>query len=226
MSSHEFSLSGHAMGPAQEGEVKSAVIFLHGLGSNGDDLIALAPYFAKALPHTIFISPNAPDVCDMAPPGFADAYQWFSLQDRDPDILEREIEAAAPVLHGFIEEIAKAYNLPFDKILLIGFSQGTMMSLYTAPRFHEKLAGIIGYSGALLGGEELLKSSDKMQKPAVQLIHGDSDDVVDSDAMPAAQEILSKAGFDVDTLMCENLGHSIDQQGLEKGIEFAVKRLA
>lgn len=199
--------------------IDSVVVLLHGLGSNKEDLISLAPYFARQNPNTIFISPDAPQPCDMAPYGF----QWFSLQNRDPAVMLKGIKETFPLLQQFIEEILKKYNVPKSRLIMLGFSQGTMMSLYTAPRLDTKIAGVIGYSGALLGGEELIDSG--FQKPPILLIHGDRDDVVLFSSMQKAEEILSKSGFDIQTVTCPNLTHSIDERGIVAGIEFVAEKL-
>lgn len=199
--------------------VDSIVFLLHGLGSNKEDLISLAPYFARACPNTVFVSPDAPQPCDMGPFGF----QWFSLQNRDPHAMLQGIQESFPVLKQFIEDVVAKYQVKKERVILLGFSQGTMMSLYTAPRLDEKIGGVVGYSGALLGGAELSDSGFK--KPPVLLIHGNRDDVVAYSALANAEEFLQKAGFDIKTVTCPNLGHSIDEKGIVAGIEFVAERL-
>ena len=191
----------------------SMVILLHGLGSNGQDLISLAPYFAAQLPETVFVSPDAPLVCDMVPPGYPDSYQWFSLQDRDPDKVLAGVQAAAPILEAFIAEQLEKYSLSADKLALCGFSQGTMMSLYVGPRYQGKIAGVLGYSGAMVGevGQNAIP---------VHLIHGEADDVVPVGAYHHAREVLEQKGFDVGGHTTPNLAHSIDEMGIQSGAKF------
>lgn len=191
----------------------SMVILLHGLGSNGQDLISLAPYWAKDLPETVFISPDAPQPCDMVPPGYPNSFQWFSLQDRDPDKILEGVENATPVLQDFIAQQLDKYSVPFEKLVLCGFSQGTMMSLYTAPRLDEKIAGVLGYSGALVG-----KAGQR--KIPVHLIHGEADDVVPIEAYHSAKKMLQEDGFDVSGHSTPNLTHSIDEKGISSGGKF------
>ena len=218
----EFSLSGHAVGPVSNGKAKSIVLFLHGLGSNGDDLIALAPYFAKELPDTIFISPNAPEICDMAPPGYENSFQWFSLQDRDPHVMETLVKEASPKLDGFIDEILDHYKVSADKLVLVGFSQGTMMSLFTGLNREKPLAGIIGFSGALMNSATDLS---KNKETPILLVHGEQDDVVPYDAMAVSQHRLKEAGCNVETLSRPDLAHSIDEVGLKTAVDHAVEYL-
>lgn len=199
---------------SEEGLVpESLVILLHGLGSNGRDLISLAPLWAKDLPNTMFVSPDAPFPCDMVPPGYPDSFQWFSLQDRSPHVILEGVQRAQPILDSFITEQIEKYNVKPEKTVLAGFSQGTMMSLYTAPRYPEKLGGVLGYSGALCGKPE-------GHKMPICLIHGEADDVVPVDAYHHARGALIGAGYNVSGHTTPGLPHSIDQAGIDAGAAF------
>jgi len=203
----------YEVGPANNQKPESLVIFLHGLGSNGQDLISLAPMFSKQLPSTVFVSPDAPFPCDMVPPGYPNSYQWFSLQDRDPDKVLAGVEHVAPIVDDFIVQEAEKYGVPFNKIALVGFSQGTMLSLYVATRFKEKLAGVLGYSGAMVGlpGES---------KVPVHIVHGEADDVVPVSAYHDARQLLEKCGFNVSGHTSPDLQHSINEIGIKSGAGF------
>lgn len=199
---------------------KSMVIMLHGLGANGADLIGLARYWEHALPDTIFLSPDAPFPCDMAPVG----YQWFSLQDWSPESIRRGVEEAAPFVQNYVEAMLLKYELGVDKVALVGFSQGTMMSLFVAPRMPRRIAGVLGYSGALVGAEGL--AADGIQKIPVHLIHGDLDMVVPPSAYREAKSALESHGFAVTGGLTQGLQHSIDEDGIESGAAFLQKILA
>src|SRR5947208_8561128 len=121
-----MSLSGPTRPPVAGGKPRQLVILLHGLGADGNDLIGLAPVLARLLPDAEFVSPNAPFPCDMAPYG----YQWFSLQDRSPEAILGGVRASAPILDAFIDDLLAARGLEEKDLALVGFSQGTMMSLY------------------------------------------------------------------------------------------------
>lgn len=198
------------------------VLLLHGLGSNGQDLISLAPYFAQKLPDAVFISPDAPFHCDMVPPGYPNSFQWFSLQTRDPSSILKGIQTAAPLLENFIEATLKDYNLSANKLALVGFSQGTMMSLYAGPRYKDKIAGVLGYSGALFWDQA---GADKLNKVPVHLIHGEADDVVPVEAYHEAQNVLKSHNFTVTGYTQPRLTHSIDDKGILSGSEFLAKVL-
>ncbi len=189
-------------------------MLLHGLGANGADLLGLAPYWAALLPHTEFIAPDAPEPCDMAPFGF----QWFSLQDRSPLSMMRGVTTAAPVLDAFLDEVLAERGLDDSRLALVGFSQGTMMSLHVGLRRAAAPAGIVGYSGALLAGPELFLQI--RARPPVLLVHGDADPVVSIAALDAAAIGLRAVGVTVETIRRPGLGHSIDDVGLERGGAF------
>lgn len=197
---------------AASGSTRSLVIFLHGVGSNGDDLISLSGEFADSLPDTHFISPNAPFAFDMAPFG----YQWFSLRDRDPVRILRDIALAAAPLNDFIDAQMARFALPADRVALVGFSQGSMMAMYTALRRKQALAGVVAYSGMLWGDT----ARDATARPPICLIHGEWDEVVPFAAMAAAESALRAAHVPVEAHNRPGLAHGIDLEGIEIGKRF------
>lgn len=213
-------LSGPGQKPASGGEPKQLVVLLHGVGADGDDLIGLAPHWARMLPEAEFLSPHAPQPCDMAPFG----YQWFSLLDRSPEKLLAGIRETAPLVDAFLTEAMVSRGLAPWQVALVGFSQGTMMALHVAPRRAQGLAAVLGYSGALVGGDLLPRQI--ISKPPVQLIHGQADDVVPFQAMAASAQALSAAGIEVGTAARPGMGHGIDPEGLMLGGRFLVERFA
>lgn len=207
-------LDGPELPPRAEGPPDRLIVFLHGVGANGQDLIGLAPVLAPLFPKAHFIAPNAPNACDFAPVGL----QWFSLQDRNPTALLAGVEQAAPVLDHFLDVQLARFGLTPDRLALVGFSQGTMMSLHVAPRRRDTLAGVLGFSGALLGPERL--TVETVSRPPVFLAHGDADTVVPVDATRASADALKLAGFDVGYLICEGTDHTIDERGMHAGAVF------
>ena len=207
-------LSGPTLAPASGGAARSLVILLHGVGADGNDLIGLAPNFARALPDTAFVSPNAPYPCDMAPMG----YQWFSIQTPDPALRLVDIHQTAEILNGFIDAQLAGNGLTESELALVGFSQGTMMCLYVGLRRELQIVGIIGYSGALVG-EELLAAEIK-SRPPVLLVHGDADEVVLPQALPATVAGLENAGVAVQHEIRPELGHGLDDGGIMLGMDF------
>jgi phospholipase/carboxylesterase len=171
-------LNGPEVPPASGGAAKSLVILLHGYGSNGEDLIGLAPYWRAALPDTHFISPNAPEPCPGAPGG----YQWWGLTSLSPAARAAGVRQPAPLLDAFIDAQLERHGLSEDRLALVGFSQGTMMALHIGPRRTRQLAGIVGFSGMLADPEAL--ASEVKTKPPVLLIHGAADPTLPVAAIP------------------------------------------
>ena len=204
---------------APQADSTSAVLLLHGLGSNADDLISLAPDLAQALPHTVFISPNAPFACDMAPFG----RQWFSLQSWSSETMWEGANQAAAYIREMIADIAAEYKLPYNKIALVGFSQGCMMALHVAPRLPQCLGAVVGLSGALIGGEKL--AAEAINKPPILLIHGQLDPIVPYAAMLAASDFLHHSGFKVETETRPLLAHNVDNQGIARARDFLSQHL-
>jgi phospholipase/carboxylesterase len=207
-------LSGPSRPPAAGGKPSRLVILLHGLGADGADLIGLAPYWARLLPTTEFVSPNAPFPCDMAPYG----YQWFSSQDRSPAAVLAGVRAAAPFLEAFIDEALAERGLDDSDLALVGFSQGTMMALFVGLRRANPAAGIVGFSGRLLAPE--LLASELRSRPPTLLVHGTDDPLVPYSSLTAAEAALKDAGVAVETLTCPGIGHSIAEEGLRRGGAF------
>lgn len=213
-------LTGPSHPPASGAAPRKLVILLHGVGADGQDLIGLAPPLSGVLPDAEFLAPDGPEPCDMAPFG----RQWFSLQDRTPSRMLGGLQATAPILDAFIDEALAERGLTDADLALVGFSQGTMMALHVAPRRPRACAGVLGFSGALLGPE--LLPAEARSKPPVMLIHGDADPVVPFGALAAAGTALDGAGFTVEAETRPGLGHGIDPEGLTAGARFLVQCLA
>lgn len=215
-----MSLDGPSHPPLQGGRPKQLVVMLHGVGSNGDDLIGLVPYLGKALPHAAFFSPHAPYPYDMAPFG----RQWFSLVDGSPSAMLAGAERAAPLLLEYVDMLLEQHELPPANLAFLGFSQGTMMSLYVAPRMDRRIAAIVGFSGALLGPDRL--AAETRSRPPILLIHGQADDVVPVAALHAAVDALQAADFSVQWMVRPNLPHSVDAEGIDAAAQFLVNAFA
>lgn len=212
-------LPGPIVMPASGRDPQQLVILIHGYGSNGDDLIGLAPHWQSALPDAVFVAPNALSPCPGAPGG----YQWWPLTTLSMAERAAGARQAAPVLDGFIDEQLARFNLTEQELALVGFSQGTMMALHVGPRRERQIAGIVGYSGMLADPDGLATSL--RSRPPVLLIHGDADDILPIAAFHQAKTALDRLGFDLTTHVSHRLGHSIDEAGLTLGREFLRKVL-
>jgi len=207
-------IDGPRLPPAAGGAPRQLVVFLHGYGADGNDLIGLGREWASALPHAAFASPHAPEPCGMAPMG----RQWFDLTFRDAGEMVRGVARAAPALEAFLDAELKRLNLGPHALGLVGFSQGTMMALGVGLKRTPAPAAIVGYSGALATVEAL--PQDPASAPAVLLVHGDMDQVIPVDAMFIAREQLAKAGLAVEWHLAQGVGHGIDPEGLRLGGAF------
>lgn len=227
-------LSGPVKAPASNGAAKQAVVFLHGYGSNGDDLIGLAPFFAQALPDAAFYSPNAPEPWEGG--GFG-GRQWFTLVGYDPELLRGTPAAAADmdraffdgatrsavVLNQYLDKILQDLKLPASKLAVIGFSQGTMMALHTVPRRATPIGGVVGFSGALVGAERL--PNEVKSRPPFLLIHGDADPVVPVQALSNVEKALKSAQIPYESHIMRGLEHGIDQPGAMLAAKFLQAKL-
>ena len=202
-------LSGPALAPASGETAKQLIIFLHGLGADGRDLISLAPMFAEVFPDARFVSPNAPFPCDMAPYG----YQWFSMLTRNPAEMFAGIRRAEPFLNRFIDHELETLGLEDKDLALIGFSQGCMTALHTSLRRNKPCAAVVGFSGGMLGLEAL--KDEIVSRPPVCLIHGTFDEVVPFAASEKTEKILKELKVPVEFHPRPGLGHGIDPEGIE-----------
>lgn len=208
----EFGRRGPRSGPAT-----SLVVFLHGYGADGADLLGLADPLAPHLPRTVFVAPNAPDRCSGNPFG----YQWFPIPWIDGSSEEAAragMAASAATLDAFLDARLAEEGLGAESLALVGFSQGTMMALEVAPRRAAPVACVVGFSGRLIGPERL--AGDLKVRPPVLLVHGDRDEVVPPAALPEAERALSAAGIPVQTFVSPGTAHGIAADGLGMALGF------
>jgi phospholipase/carboxylesterase len=200
------------------GETRSAVVFLHGYGANGADLLALADPLGEHLPDTLFVAPDAPEACAGAPFGF----QWFPIPWIDGSSEEESMAGMASAvddLNAFLDALMVDEDLMPEQVVLFGFSQGTMMSLHVAPRREDAVAGVVAFSGRLLAPD--LLADEVVSRPPVLLIHGDQDDVVPPQSLPEAAEALQNAGWEeVYAHIMKGTAHGIAPDGLSVALAF------
>ncbi|WP_428515908.1 alpha/beta hydrolase [Roseovarius sp.] len=206
------------------GTTRSVVVFLHGYGANGADLLGLADPLAEHLPDTLFVAPDAPETIPMMPTG----YQWFPIPWIDGSSEEeahRGLVAAAEDLNAFLDALMVDEDVLPEQVVLFGFSQGTMMALHVAPRREDEIAGIVGFSGRLLQPE--LLADEVVSRPPVLLVHGDADDVVPPQSLPEAAEALQSAGWkEVYAHVMKGTAHGIAPDGLSVALAFMRDKLS
>ena len=217
-------LDGPRLSP-RSGAARQLVVFLHGYGADGNDLIEIGRAWQQLLPQAAFASPHAPEPCGQAPVG----RQWFGLTFRDPN--ERWVGAnkAAPVLERFLDAELARHRLPPSALALVGFSQGTMMALHVGLRRAVPPAAIVGYSGLLVlppdGNPETL-AADIRSRPPVLLVHGDQDELIPVQALFQGTQALAAMGVPVEWHVSASIGHGIDPEGLRHGGEFLARAFA
>jgi phospholipase/carboxylesterase len=209
-------VNGASRQPASGSAPKQIVLLLHGYGSSGADMIALAPTWQKELPDALFLAPHAPQRC-----GMGAGYQWWALTDINPQALAAGAAMAAPAIDEFIDRKLKQYGLTEADLAIVGFSQGTMMALHVGLRRQHPIAAIVGYSGMLTSVAQL--RHDEITLPPVLLVHGSEDPVVPVAALHAAESELKRLGVDVTTHVSLGIGHTVDPVGLKLGVAFVAK---
>ncbi|WEK04493.1 MAG: alpha/beta hydrolase [Candidatus Devosia phytovorans] len=212
-------LSGPMLPPASGKAPKQAVVLLHGYGSDGNDLIGLAPNWQSVLPDAVFVSPNGPDICRQ----FSGGYQWFDISFDGDRLAQRQegVIGARPVLAEFLEDLWAQSAVTPENTILVGFSQGAMMALHTGLSLNRQLMGIIAFSGAFVPPDSF--GSAAFAKPAVCLVHGDMDEVVDPEHSADADTALRLAGYDVSYHVSAGVGHGIAPDGLEYATQFITR---
>lgn len=209
-------LDGPYLNPRSGGPARQLVIFLHGYGANGADLISIGEAWGQELPDCAFISPNAPEPCE----AWSASFQWFPIRAIDPDTIAREkkAESVMPVLSAFIDQQLERWGVDESQLVVAGFSQGAMMAMYTMPRRKKPCAGVIGFSGMIIDAEGL--KGDNIVKMPILALHGDGDSIVTPDNLGRVDDAFSAANFEVESIMRPGLGHSIDQFGITRGLHF------
>jgi phospholipase/carboxylesterase len=215
-------LDGPRLAP-RSGPARQLVVFLHGYGADGNDLIDIGRAWQQTLPQAAFVSPHAPEPCGQAPVG----RQWFALTFRDENERWIGVNKAAPLLQRFLDAELDRHKLAPSALALVGFSQGTMMALHVGLRRATAPAAIVGYSGILVlppdGNLEALAASIT-SRPPVLLVHGDRDDLIPPQALFEATAGLAALGVPVEWHLSAGIGHGIDADGLRHGAEFLGRR--
>ena len=212
-------VNGASLKPRSGTSPAKIVLLLHGFGSNGKDMIALAPTWQQAMPDALFLAPHAPQRSFLG-----GGYQWWGLTDISPQALAAGAATAAPAINSFIDRKLDQYHLDDADLAIVGFSQGTMMALHVGLRRSGGVAAIVGYSGMLTGAAELKR--DIASRPPVLLIHGSQDQVVPIAAMHATERELKSLDVAVRSHVCSGAGHTVDPVGLRLGRDFVAQAFA
>ena len=216
-------LDGPRLAP-KSGPTRQLVVFLHGYGADGNDLIEIGRAWQPLLPQAAFVSPHAPRPCGQAPMG----REWFPLTFRNPAERWDGCNIAAPGLESFLDAELARHQLPPSALALVGFSQGTMMALHVGLRRAVAPLAIVGYSGMLVlkGDSDVEGYAPQVHsRPPILLIHGDADDLIPVPALIHATQALAALDVPVEWHASPGTGHGIDAEGLRHGGEFLARRL-
>ncbi len=208
--------SGPSLPPASGGKPDSLVVLIHGYGADGEDLLSLGKTWSSILPHTLFVAPHGPVVCEMNPSG----NQWFSLKDWNPARILKELQTLTPSFNSYLDGLLKTHGLPPEKLALVGFSQGAILALHIALH-RPKCAGVVAYSGAFVDDPTELKVAN----PPILLIHGMEDQVLLASFSQKAEERLKSLSVPVTLSLLPSLEHGIDGRGLGMGGAFLKEHL-
>ena len=214
-----YNLEATSISPFSKNKPQQAVVLCHGYGGDGQDISNLAINWQRFLPETIFLCPNAPEICAVNPRG----YQWFDLSsDKEELILEKSLAAEAK-LNTFLDQVLNNFQLETNNLALVGFSQGCMMSIQIALKKKKQISCLIGYSGKVINQKHL--SDNIHSKPKIFLMHGANDTLVPPTHLLEAKEYLVKHGLKIKTKMFKDCEHRIPVEGVSLGLGFLKKNL-
>ena len=214
-----YNLEVTSLAPLSKNKPQQVVVLCHGYGGDGQDISNLAIHWQRFLPETIFLCPNAPEICAVHPQG----YQWFDLSsDKEELILEKSL-IVEEKLNIFIDQILNNFQLEPNNLALVGFSQGCMMSIQIALKKKKQISCLIGYSGKVINQKHL--SDNIHSKPKIFLMHGANDTLVPPTHLLEAKEYLVKHGLKIKTKMFKDCEHRIPVEGVSLGLGFLKKNL-
>ena len=203
---------------SEENPINNAIILLHGYGGDGKDISILSLNWKRFLPNTIFLCPDAHEICAINPNGF----QWFDLTKEDPEYILKESQKAESKILSFIDEVKNEYKLKNSQICLSGFSQGSMMSINLGLTSKEDYNCVIGFSGKIINKKDLLKR--KTSNTKMLLIHGELDQVVPPDSLLEAKDFLIRNNIQVETHMIKNCDHNIPIEASSIALNYIKKK--
>ena len=196
-------------------EIERIILFLHGYGANGEDLLDIGKNWEKSLSNTLFIAPDAPYIH----PQLSSGYMWFDFKDTSNitvDDIKNGLDKIRPVIKDYLQTLSKTYSVPISRIIPVGFSQGAMIALDLLV-CEPEVQAVIDYAGVYYPTRNSIENPEF--KKAL-LVHGADDTVVPYRHMAEAEILLTHLGIHVTCLSCEGLGHSINPEGIAAGEAF------
>ncbi len=201
-------------------DINRIILFLHGYGANGEDLLSIGRHWQDSLPHTLFIAPNAPYSHPQIPGG----YMWFNFKDTSnitPDDIKDGLNKIRPIIQDYVQKLSKKYSVPLSRIIPVGFSQGAMIALDLLA-CEPDIKTVIDYAGIYYPMRAFIENATS--KKAL-LVHGTDDTVVPYHHMHEAEKALTNLGIHVTPITCAELGHGISMEGITAGETFLKEAL-
>ncbi|MES2683308.1 MAG: carboxylesterase [Pseudomonadota bacterium] len=210
-----------------QGKHRATVVWLHGLGADGNDFVPIVPELGLPKDHGIkFIFPHA----SVRPVTLNNGYPmraWYDIVG-----LSRTGPQDTPGIRDSAQRIAgildaeMAAGIPSSKLVIAGFSQGCAMALHTGLRFHAPLAGIVGLSGYLPVESTLAAEAHAENlKTPILLVHGKQDPVVPYSMGSGSRDVLVQLGYPVQWLEYP-MQHQVVMEEIEEVGAFLRARLA
>ena len=215
----KFCLNTTIIRPEEKEKIDYAVILLHGYGGDGKDISMLTLNWKRFLKNTIFLCPDAHEICKINPSGF----QWFDLNTEDTEYILNQSKKAENKLNQYIEEVKLEYKLKNSQICISGFSQGCMMSINVGLTSNESFNCIVGFSGKIIDMNDL--SSRIKTKTNIFMIHGDLDQIVSPSSLLDAKDFFIRKKINIETLMIKNCDHHIPIEASSAALQFIKKNL-
>ena len=215
----KFCLNTTIIKPENNESIQNAVILLHGYGGDGKDISMLTLNWKRFLKNTIFLCPDAHEICKINPSGF----QWFDLNTEDEEYILNEVKKAENKLNKYIDEVKLEYKLNNSQICISGFSQGCMMSINVGLTSSESFNCIVGFSGKIINPKDLSLRIKK--KTNILMIHGDMDQIVPPSNLLDAKDFFIRNKINIDTLMIKNCDHHIPIEASSAALKFIKKNL-
>ncbi|MCS2162555.1 esterase [Scandinavium sp. H11S7] len=200
----------HFVVQSSSAPAKQLLLLFHGVGDNPVSMGQIGSWFAPLFPDALIVSVGGVEPC--GPNG----RQWFSVQGVTEENRQQRIDAIMPTFIDIVRHWQKESGVGPLATALIGFSQGTIMSLESTKAAPGLASRIIAFNGRFA-----TLPTSASTATTVHLIHGGEDRVIDLAHAVAAQEALIEAGGDVTLDIVDDLGHAID----DRSIQFALDHL-
>jgi phospholipase/carboxylesterase len=206
-------------------QANAVVVWLHGLGADGNDFVPIVPELGLPSDHRIkFIFPNAP-IRPITINGGMEMPGWYDIADsqlrKDIDIAGIK-ESAAAIEHIIDEEVQS--GISSDRIILAGFSQGGAIAYYLGLRIKAKLAGIVALSTYIPAPESLENEGNGHNEVPIFIGHGSHDPLVAESLGASAENTLSTLGRTV-TYRTYQMDHSVCLEEIKDIADFLRARL-